>query len=125
MLRAMKRGLVTILIGLAACATEDNNELAAHQGVCNALGEAACKSTTSCQEAYWASYDSMGSFPLRCLLLQDGPASTAACDSLSHDACRSRSDCSPFYWQELGPGDEPVGDPSYKRCETETEISGP
>ena len=116
---------VAVLLGfvLAACRGEDDNELENHQGLCNDLGEAACKSTTSCQQVYEDSGFQPAPNAVKCLLIKETPSSSAACESLSYDACRTRNDCALLYWQDLGPDDGPVGDPYYKNCVTETEIS--
>ena len=118
----MKPAAILLAFALAACGGEDENELENHQGLCNDLAEAACKSTTSCQQAYEDSGFQPRPFAVQCMLLKPGPATTALCESLSYDACRTRSDCALMYWQELGPDDGPVGDPYYHGCVNEASV---
>jgi hypothetical protein len=110
--------LISPLLALAI-ACSDDHELAPDQGACTNLDEMACTADPRCQQAYENSGHQPAPFAEQCVLVEAGPASTAACETLSFEQCRARNDCSLIYWQDLGPDDGPVGDPYYKSCATE------
>lgn len=108
---------VLLLMLVAACA--DDQQLAADQGACTNLDEAACTAEPRCQQAYEDSGFQPYPFVEQCALVTSGPDSSAACETLTFDQCRARNDYNLLYWQDLGPNDAPVGDPYYKSCATE------
>lgn len=109
----------SLLLGLAACATTPD-DIHGSQGRCEGLQSPSCSLTPGCQQAWVNSGFQPGPTPLRCLELEDEPSSIAPCANLDHDHCRARGDCAPVFWQQLGPADEPEGDPTYQRCELTT-----